>query len=328
MAIYSVTEENITKAAKIIKEGGLIAFPTETVYGLGADLFNPQAVEKIFLVKNRPFFNPLIAHISNINELYKIIENNKIEAKVEKLINKFWPGPLTIVFSKSSKVPKVATGNLSTIAVRMPRNKIALKLIERAGTPLAAPSANLFSQLSPTKAKHVFNQLGEKVDLILDGGDCLVGVESTIVKINKEGVFLLRLGGISVEQLEKELGEKLILGKQKLYTPDSPGQLLYHYAPRTPLEICLEIKKINLEDSETAFLFWQKRKNFEPSERVKFLSDSGSLEEAAKNFYAYLYELDLLNLKKIYVEAFPEIGLGKTLMDRLKKASYQGKNKN
>ena len=205
MKLLKTNINDIKIAAEIIKAGGLVAFPTETVYGLGADGLNPLASAKIFEAKNRPSFNPLILHISKIEQL-KEIGKCKNPA-IEKLVSKFFPGPLTLVIPKNKIVPEIITAGNETVAVRMPDHQVALKLIEEAGTPIAAPSANVFGQLSPTDAEHVNKQLGNKIDAIIDGGKCKVGVESTILEITDHQIFLLRPGGLSIEDIEHVVGK-------------------------------------------------------------------------------------------------------------------------
>jgi len=225
-------EESIYKASEIIKRGGLVAFPTETVYGLGADAFNPIAVARVFEVKRRPYFDPLIVHIgdqSEINKLFKAIPYN-----VKRLIECFWPGPLTIVLFKKDNVPDIVTSGLQTVAVRMPRHEMALKLIKLSGTPIVGPSANSFGYLSPTTAEHVREQLGDQIDFILNGGPCEVGVESTIISFVEEKPKLLRPGGIPLEEIESILG-KVEIDVNNHKNPSAPGMLPKHYAPRTPI---------------------------------------------------------------------------------------------
>ncbi len=220
MKLLSPTSNNIKISAEELKHGNLVAFPTETVYGLGADGLNPIAVSKIFEAKQRPMFNPLILHIADLNMLNNVaIVNNK---KIEKLIKNFWPGPLTLILPKRNIVPDIVTAGLETVAVRMPDNKIALQLINELGNPVAAPSANSFGKLSPTTAEHVAKQLANKVNIILDGGSCNVGVESTIIEITEKDNFLLRPGGISKEEIEAVIGKTQ---QPKLSdNPNSPGQ--------------------------------------------------------------------------------------------------------
>ena len=198
--VIEATHENIEIAAEAIKSGEMVAFPTETVYGLGADGLNPTAVAKIFEAKKRPSFNPLILHIASINQLHDLANINN--EKVERLVEAFWPGPLTLVLPKKDNIPEIVTAGNLTAAIRMPKHPVALKLIESSGVPIAAPSANTFGFLSPTSAMHVEKQLGDKIGLILDGGKSDVGLESTIVEVCEDKIYLLRPGGIAIEQLE------------------------------------------------------------------------------------------------------------------------------
>src|SRR4030065_1370155 len=193
-------KEIIHQAAEIIRQGGIVAFPTETVYGLGADAFNPLAVARIFEVKRRPYFDPLIVHVANPADVKKLVK--QIPSNAKKLIERFWPGPLTVVLLKKEYIPDIVTAGLPTLAIRMPSHPMALSLIRESNSPIAAPSATLFGYVSPTTAEHVREQLGDQVDLILDGGPCPVGVESTIVSFLEEKPRLLRPGGVSLEEIE------------------------------------------------------------------------------------------------------------------------------
>lgn len=310
-------KDEIKKAAEIIRHGGLVAFPTETVYGLGADGLNPVAAAKIFEVKNRPTFNPLILHIEDIARLNSIVEIPS--EKVYDLIEEFWPGPLTLVLPKKSNVPEIVTGGLATVAVRMPDNFIALALIKESGTPIAAPSANLFGQLSPTRAEHVKKQLGDKIDMILDGGKCTVGIESTILLIEKEEITLLRHGGIPLEDLREVVGE-IKLYTKKSDRPKAPGQLAFHYSPQTPI-LMLTIDSIErYRDQKIGAIFFKGNDSKFQFEKEIILSPSGSLSEAAANLFSTLYKLDDLRLDVILIEPLPREGLGVALMDRIQKA--------
>ncbi len=318
MSIVKSTTENILKAAEIIRAGGTVAFPTETVYGLGADGLNPISVAKIFEIKKRPTFNPLILHIDDKSKLELICEtdNNKIQI----LIEKFWPGPLTLVLPKKKIVPEIVTADNPTVAVRMPNNQIALELIKRSGVPIAAPSANLFNRLSPTKAEHVYNQLGDNVDLILDGGSAEIGVESTIVEIENEEIILLRPGGITKEEIENLLKCK-IQHKQKTTDPNSPGQLPFHYSPRTPLKFLSESYLKDIKNKKIGGIFFSKQSVEFNFSRIEILSKENNFREAAANLFSALHILDEANLDLILVEPLPEEGLGLAMMDRLKKAA-------
>ncbi|MCP4136903.1 MAG: threonylcarbamoyl-AMP synthase [bacterium] len=320
MKIHTPTDENIEKAAAIIRSGGLVSFPTETVYGLGSDAFNPVAVTKIFEAKERPFFDPLIVHIAEMAQLEELTP--EISQTVKNIADKFWPGPLTIVVPKSDKVPQIVTSGLETVAVRMPKHEVAHKLIQRSGTAITAPSANPFGYLSPTRALHVQNQLGNRVDMILDGGDCEVGVESTIVKIEQDRNLLLRPGGIAVEELEKILGtiERSVTPGER---PNAPGQLPWHYSPATPLKIVDKIDHMYLTEKNAGFLLFKSPAIDFPRERTEILSPQGEIHEAAANLFSSLHRLDSLNLAVLYAEAIPETGLGLAIMDRLRKASQR-----
>jgi L-threonylcarbamoyladenylate synthase len=310
-----VTDENIARAADIIKSGGLVVFPTETVYGLGADAMNPDAVARIFEVKNRPFFDPLIVHISDISSVGELADD--FDAKARALVEEFWPGPLTIVLPKSSIVPDIVTAGLQTVAIRMPSHPVALKLIERSGTTIAAPSANLFGYLSPTSAGHVESQLGGSDVMILDGGPCAVGVESTIIKFGGKKPVVLRLGGLTIEEIENSTGRVDI--ETESTNPEAPGQLIYHYSPMTPVRV---INKIPDEiKGKRAGLLSFAGKNTAGFPVVEVLSASGDIREAAARFFGCLHRLDEAGLDMIYAEKVPEEGLGRAIMDRLIKAS-------
>ncbi|MDP3684950.1 MAG: L-threonylcarbamoyladenylate synthase [Ignavibacteria bacterium] len=309
--------DQISKAAEIIRRGGLVAFPTETVYGLGADGLNPVAVAKIFEVKNRPTFNPLILHIENKDRLNTVCDIPS--DKVYDLINEFWPGPLTLVLPKRSNVPAIVTGGLETVAIRMPDNPIALELIKLSGTPIAAPSANPFGQLSPTRAQHVQKQLGEKIDMILDGGKCSIGIESTILLIEKEEVTVLRHGAIPVESLREVIGEIKLFPK-KSDRPNAPGQLPFHYSPQTPI-LMLTLENIEKhKNQKIGAIFYKGNYSKFNFAREIILSRNGSLSEAAASLFSTLHKLDDMQLDCILIEPFPPEGLGVALMDRIQKA--------
>ncbi len=317
MQILSPTPEHIEIAAGIIRDGGIAAFPTETVYGLGADAFNPQAAAKIFEAKDRPFFDPLIVHVPDVAAVSGLVSS--LPAAAEKLMQKFWPGPLTIVLPKNHGVPGIVTAGLSTVAVRMPAHPVALAFIRAAGRCIAAPSANRFGCLSPTNAEHVRDQLGDRVPVILDGGACVVGVESTIIKIENDAFHLLRPGGVPVEEIERIVGRVQVAVYGAL--TEAPGQLPYHYAPSTPVALIERIEEYQLEDPDAVFLFFREPLFAIPAGRCEVLSPSGSISEAAANLFSGLHRLDGLHKKIIYAEEVPSEGLGRAIMDRLVKAS-------
>jgi L-threonylcarbamoyladenylate synthase len=321
--IFPANKSNIKKAAGIIKSGGIVAFPTETVYGLGADVFNPIAVGKIFEAKKRPFFDPLIVHIASLSGIEEIAE--EFGSMEKKLAEKFWPGPLTFVLPKRGIVPDIVTSGLSTVAVRMPANEVALSLINEVRAPIAAPSANLFGHISPTKAEHVLYQLGENIDMILDGGRCGIGVESTIIKIENGQPFLLRHGGVPLEEIEKITGNV----KQSISSVDSagtgkvesPGQLPYHYSPVTPLVLVKDTGSVKIEKIKAGLLAFKRPEIDMPFKKIEILSETGNMKEAAANLFSCLNNLDSAGLDIIYAEIVPTTGLGMAIMDRLTKAA-------
>jgi len=311
--------ESVHRAAEIIRRGGVVAFPTETVYGLGANAFNPRAVARIFEIKNRPHFDPLIVHISEFEEMSKLAV--PVPADARRLIERCWPGPLTIVLFKKKEVPDIVTAGLPTVAIRMPKHSLALSLIRESCCPVAAPSANPFGYVSPTTAEHVREQLGERVDLILDGGPSAIGLESTIISFSGEKPILLRPGGLSLEEIESIIG-KVELNLSEEAAPVSPGRLPRHYAPRTP--IVTEGWEKNLEayrNGKIGFLAFRENKLSFPFHHVEVLSPGGDLREAAANLFAAIRRLDALNLEMILAETVPEVGLGRAIMDRLRRAS-------
>jgi len=314
-------DRTMHRAAQIIKKGGVVAFPTETVYGLGADAFNPLAVARIFEVKRRPYFDPLIVHVANPSNVKKLAKETPSNAK--KLIERFWPGPLTIVLLKEEKIPDIVTAGLPTLAIRMPNHPMALALIEESECPIAAPSANPFGYLSPTTAEHVRDQLGDEVDLILDGGACPVGVESTIVSFLEEKPMLLRPGGVSLEEIECVIGKVDVPSIED--RPSAPGMFPKHYAPRTPIVLDRSQENLDLyQGKKIGLLLLQEPKDHLESHSVEILSMKGDLREAAANLFAAIRRLDALHLDLIVAEPIPEVGLGRAIMDRLRRAASRG----
>jgi L-threonylcarbamoyladenylate synthase len=311
--IFDANQENIKKAAEIIKKGGLVAMPTETVYGLGADVFNPKAVASIFEAKGRPSFNPLISHIDDVDYLK---EYALTDERVLSLAKKYWPGPITFVLNRKDDNPALdlVCAGLKTITVRMPNHPIALELIKQAGTPIAAPSANASGTISPTTAQHVYDSLGFKVDMILDGGPCKVGVESTILDLTGKDMVLLRPGGITKEELEEFTNEKILVTIGSPDMPKSPGQLLSHYAPEIPLYMN---KSTRFEDNQALIGFGDMECDYN-------LSLSKDLREAAANLFAFMKAADKSGkFTSIAVAPIPNEGLGMAINDRLTRASYK-----
>ena len=317
--IQMKNDETIHQAAQIIRNGGIVAFPTETVYGLGADAFNPLAVARIFEVKRRPYFDPLIVHVASPADVKKLVK--EIPSNAKKLTESFWPGPLTVVLLKEEDIPDIVTAGLPTVAIRMPNHHMALSLIKESKCPIAAPSANPFGYLSPTTAEHVRDQLGDQVDLILDGGPCPVGVESTIVSFLEEKPRLLRPGGVSLEEIESIIG-KVEVSPIEDDKPSAPGMLPRHYAPRTPIALGWDEKNLDIyKNKKIGLLAFQEPRNHLKFKSVEVLSKKGDIREAAANLFAAIRRLDELDLDLIVAEPIPEIGLGRAIMDRLRRAS-------
>lgn len=312
-----VSQGDIELAAKYIKEGKVVAFPTETVYGLGADALNPMAVAKIFELKKRPSFDPLIVHISDISYIKKLTKNN--DDRIYKLAERFWPGPLTIVMTKSEIVPDIVTSGLPTVGIRMPDNKIALELITKSETAIAAPSANLFGRVSPTTAQHVKKQL-KGVDFILDGGKTKVGIESTIITLNEEGFEILRYGLITKEEIKKVI--PICTESKNKKNILAPGMLQSHYSPSKPLFI---LNKNILEkiDRKKVGLLSFSGKDTEGFKIVIELTKNQDLKEYAVNLFESMHKLEESDVEYIVAEPVPETGVGLAIMDRLKKASHK-----
>jgi len=301
--------------------GGLVAFPTETVYGLGCDALNPDAAAKVFEAKQRPQFDPLIVHIADRRQLDNVVR--ALTTTAWQLIDQFWPGPLTLVLPKQPTIPDLVTAGMDTVAVRMPNHPVAHALIREAGTPIAAPSANPFGYVSPTTAQHVANGLGNAVDLILDGGPCPVGVESTIVSLIGPQAELLRPGSITLEQLSAVIGP-LSRSSSVVDQPTAPGQLARHYATQTPVTILTSAKtRPTPAKNERAglLIFSEASATDERFTAVEVLSATGDLREAARHLFAALRRLDAQGLDRIYVEPCQEEGLGMAIMDRLRRCA-------
>ena len=310
---------DINKVKTALIEGDIIALPTETVYGLAANIFQDSAVEKIFKIKKRPAYNPLIVHIASPTILEHVAK--KIPSKAQELANAFWPGPLTLVLEKQNQIPNRITAGKSTVAIRVPNHPLALKLLNSLDFPLAAPSANPFGYLSPTSAEHVAYYFKKKLNFILDGGPCSLGLESTIIGFENEKPVLYRHGAIALEEIEKVIGPIQVKNKSN-NKPSAPGMLCRHYAPKTKIQITDDISqviKLN-SDKKIGVLSFKKFTNSNSDIHQEILSISGNLEESAKNLYASLHRLDRMNLDLIITSFIPEKGLGKTINDRLKRA--------
>jgi L-threonylcarbamoyladenylate synthase len=345
MKILSSSDEDLSLAAAALAAGKLVAFPTETVYGLGANAYDPLALARVFEAKRRPAFDPLIVHIANLGTLERIADLRVLPAdaleKVRRISLELWPGPLTLILPKKDVVPDLATSDLPTVAVRLPAHPVALSLIALSTGAVAGPSANPFGYLSPTRASHVAEQLGDRVDFIVDGGPCSVGVESTVLDMTAETPCILRPGGTEKARIEAVIGPVDSLDRSSA-TPTAPGQLPSHYAPRLPLILRPygALRDLSPRADEAALFFdsgsrtagsrtatSQNAARAAPGsagaswKAVRVLSESGDPLEAAANLFAYLHELDASGAVRIQAERAPEGVLSQAINDRLYKAS-------
>ncbi len=314
------TGKNSDFAAELLLKGKLVAIPTETVYGLAANALNETAVLSVFEAKQRPFFDPLIIHLPTIESIakYAVLEDKRLQ----KLAKAFWPGPLTLLLPKKESIPAIVTSGLEQVAVRIPNHKLTLELLRKVNLPLAAPSANPFGYVSPTEPAHVEKQLGNKIDYILDGGLCEVGLESTIVGIENDKICVYRLGGLAIEEIETVSGKvELLINSSS--DPKVPGQLKSHYAPKKPLfigEINGLIEK-NKEKKLAIICFGEE--NFSKQDSIIFnLSKTKDIREAAINLFKFLRLADESNADVVLCEKLPEEGLGRAINDRLKRAAF------
>jgi len=319
---------DIRIAARKIQEGGLVAFPTETVYGLGADALNPKAVAKIFEAKKRPLEDPLIVHIAQKEDLFTLVEN--IPDITQRLTDELWPGPLTLVLRKSRKIPDIVTAGLGTVAVRIPANRIALALIEFSQSLIAAPSANLFGRSSPICAQHVLDDLDGRIDIIIDGGKTIVGVESTVLDLTQNPPCVLRPGGVSMERLKEIVPEVEIYKQKKIL---SPGMYRRHYSPMAKVILVEGDDKIRIEKVKklaSCFSFERycvgilvKEQNRDKYDgfNVRLLGPENDLAACAANLFSVLREFDKEAIDIIIAESVEEEGLGLAIMDRLRKAA-------
>jgi L-threonylcarbamoyladenylate synthase len=311
-------KQKIKVGVKILKKGGILAFPTETVYGLGADFFNLDAIKRVFSAKGRPSDNPAIVHISNLEMLDNLVSEIPKEGKI--LIEKFWPGPLTLIFKKSKKISTEHLSGLDSIAIRMPENRIALELIKELNSPISAPSANTSGKPSPTSAEHVFHDLNGKIDGIIDGGNVEIGLESSVVDVSSFPPKLLRPGKVSLEQLKKIIPNICFTEDEKIIR--SPGMKYKHYSPDAEVilassfqEIEILIKKYKLLKKTVGLIA---NKNFNSDFYLKLGKNDN---EIAKNLFSNLRELDRKKCEVIIVQTIKERKMGRAIMDRLKKAS-------
>ena len=310
--------KNIAHAADLLRSGEIVGIPTETVYGLAGNSLDEQALVKIFDAKNRPKFDPLISHIGDKTQLSDLVRD--VPDKAQILIDAFWPGPLTILLDKQNHISDLLTSGLSRMAVRIPNHPMTLKLLREIEFPLAAPSANPFGFVSPTTAEHVNDQLGNKIPYVLDGGSCEVGLESTVVGFDQDKVVIHRLGGLSVEEIEKVVGE-VTLELNKSSNPDAPGQLKSHYSPGSPViigDITTELAK-HKERKVGVISFSE---DFQVPNQI-ILSDKGDISEAAQKIFNALRQMRKMGVELIISQKFPDEGLGRAINDRLERASVQ-----
>jgi len=319
------TGTDLDRAARILREGGLVAIPTETVYGLAANALDEQAVLSIFQVKNRPAFDPLIVHLSRAAELDRYVYG--VNELIWRLADHFWPGPLTLVLKRKSLIPDLVSSGLETVAVRVPNHRLTLDLLTRIDFPLAAPSANPFGYVSPTCSAHVLNQLGGQVGYILEGGDSSVGLESTVLDLSSETPVILRRGGIPEEELEDFMGYKIHKMLSSSY-PGAPGMLQSHYAPRCILLTYSGDEWRGLASrmspprlSRATWLRFSTALIEIEEQQQWILSQTGNLAEAARNLFRAIRELDDRSPSIIFAEKAPNIGLGRAINDRLERAS-------
>jgi len=317
----------IADAAARLRAGEAVAFPTETVYGLGANALDPQAVARVFAIKDRPRFDPLIVHIAAATELASLVTDaSAADPRVAALVERFWPGPLTLVLAKRPIVPGIVTSGLETVGVRMPDHPVALELIRAAGVPIAAPSANRFGGISPTRAAHVERQLGDRVGLIVDGGPCRVGVESTVLLVDEGSPVLLRPGGVGLEAIEAVIGPVTVPHHDEAKAL-SPGRSASHYAPTARVVLASPDATPSSNGRRLGLLAATEegRRAAEriggPFAAVALLSREGDPVEMAARLFDALHELDATGVTEIVAQPVPEVGLGRAVMDRLRRAA-------
>ncbi|MDO4605158.1 MAG: L-threonylcarbamoyladenylate synthase [Helcococcus sp.] len=327
--IFNTEKENLIEASKIIKNGGLVAIPTETVYGLAADGLNTNAIRKIFEAKNRPMDNPLILHISRIDEIHRLVK--EIDNKDLAILSKLWPGPLTVILKKSEIIPDEVSAGLDTVAIRMPKLDITRAFIYLCDTPLAAPSANLSTKPSPTNAQDVFEDMDGRIDAIIDGGSSDIGIESTVLDLSQDIPKILRPGFYTKEYLEQyfEKVEIDIAFLKEGETPKSPGQKYKHYAPNAKVVVLMgndeafrkEVKKILSSEKNVGIMTFDKDKGQYDSENIIYMGSQNNLSTMAKILFKSFRKMDENSVELIVVRGVEEKGLGLSIMNRLKKAA-------
>jgi L-threonylcarbamoyladenylate synthase len=316
----TIISNDIGRAVEILNNEDVVAIPTETVYGLAGNIYSDKAIRKIFEVKQRPLFNPLIVHLHSVEQLDEIVSEFPIKAQL--LADAFWPGSLTLILKKKSNIPDVITAGKDTVAVRIPNHPVTLKLLKELSFPLAAPSANPFNRISPTNSLHVESYFKNSIKMVLEGGECKNGLESTIIGFENNEPVLYRLGAIAIEEIENVVG-KINVKNKKEKAPDAPGMLAKHYAPKTKTYLVNDIKKFikGNGDKTIGVVSFTEDMNASNIEHVEILSKSGDIKEAASKLYSALHTLDDLNLDMIVAQRFPGVGLGKSINDRLERAT-------
>lgn len=311
-------------AKQLLENGEVVAIPTETVYGLAGNALNPISVTKIFQIKERPRFDPLIVHTHSVEAMRPFLK--EVPPRAEQLFEAFSPGALTILLPRSQRIPDLVTAGLERVAVRIPNHPLTLELLRQLDFPLAAPSANPFGYISPTSAEHVAAQLGKRIPYILDGGPAVVGIESTIVGFEEEKTVIYRKGGIPVEAIEAMIGP-VDVRQTSSSSPAAPGMLRSHYAPTVPLELGdLEALQAARQGVQLGVLSFQRFVPGIPEAHQRVLSPAGDLAEAARGLFAAMRELDALPIELIIAELLPEEGLGRAINDRLRRAAMAAKN--
>ena len=316
----AIIGKEIDEAIRLLNDGEVIGIPTETVYGLAGNALNVDAVAKIFEVKNRPSFDPLIIHTHHIERFSEYV--TIVDERVYALADKFMPGPLTLLLPRKDSIPDLVTSGLENVAIRIPQHPLTLELLGRLDFPLAAPSANPFGYISPTNASHVNNQLGDKIRYILDGGDCQVGIESTIVGFVDDEAVVYRKGGLSIEEIEGVVGKVNVI-EHSSSNPLAPGMLKTHYAPKKRLILLNKSEAIDASVENIGYLGFQYYHPDIPVENQLLMSPNGDFREAAKNLFGYMRQLDAMKVDVIYTELLPEKDLGRAINDRIRRATVK-----
>lgn len=333
--IDAAAKEILTKAGSIIREGGLVAFPTETVYGLGGDALNPESSRKIYAAKGRPSDNPLIVHVASMEDVEAIVD--EVPEAAYRLAEAFWPGPLTMIMNKNDKVPHETTGGLDTVAIRMPNNEIALELIRQSGGYIAAPSANISGRPSPTLAKYCVEDLSGKIEMIIDGGQVGIGLESTIVDLTSEEPMILRPGYITQDMLKEVLGrvtiDRTIIDATSTQKPKAPGMKYRHYAPKGSLTIIqgnqksvvdyinARAKEAMEEGKRVGIIGTDATRDFYSADVIKSVGNREDESSIAHELFKVLREFDDENIDVMFSESFDDSGIGQAIMNRLLKAA-------